>query len=234
MSTWTAGSFCLHCFWQAVKCLWSLNMSGIHCHMTSSPTETSIRPGGSFGLCYFWQALGRLWSLPVSGIPNHTDLHLSRNVNPKSWFIQSVLFLTGGETSVVPTCVWDLPSHGRPPQKEPLPNQLVHSVGIVFDSKWDVCGPYRCLGSPITQTSTLVGMSSWPSGSFWLYCFWQAVKCFWSLYMSGFPHHTDLYPIRNVNPKSWFILSVLFLTVNEMSVVPIYVWDPPSNRLPLK
>ena len=26
-----------------------------------------------------------------------------------SWFILSVLFLTGGETSEVPTCVWDPP-----------------------------------------------------------------------------------------------------------------------------
>ena len=40
----------------------------------------------------------------------------SRNVNPTSWFILSVLFLTVGETSVVPTHVWDPPSHGPPPQ----------------------------------------------------------------------------------------------------------------------
>ena len=57
-----------------------------------------------------------MWSLHVSGIPLYTDLHPSRNVNMKSWFILSVLFLTGGETSVVPTCVWDPPSH-RPPIK---------------------------------------------------------------------------------------------------------------------
>ena len=37
--------------------------------------------------------------------------------------------------------------------------------------------------------------------------------------MSGIPHHMDLHPIRNVNPKSWFILSVLFLTGGETSVV---------------
>ena len=35
--------------------------------------------------------------------PPSRDLHPSRNVNPKSWFILSVLFFTGGETSVVPT-----------------------------------------------------------------------------------------------------------------------------------
>ena len=33
-----------------------------------------------------------------------------------SWFILSVLFLPGGEMSVVPTCVRDPPSQGPPPQ----------------------------------------------------------------------------------------------------------------------
>ena len=37
------------------------------------------------------------------------DLHPGRNVYLTSWFILSVLFLTGGETSEVPTCVWDPP-----------------------------------------------------------------------------------------------------------------------------
>ena len=32
-----------------------------------------------------------------------------------SWFILSVLFLPGGEMSVVSTRVWDPPSHGIPP-----------------------------------------------------------------------------------------------------------------------
>ena len=35
------------------------------------------------------------------------DLHLGRNVYLTSWFILSVLFLTGSETSVVPTRVQD-------------------------------------------------------------------------------------------------------------------------------
>ena len=43
----------------------------------------------------------------VAEIPCHTDLHPGRNVYLTSWFILSVLFLTGGETSVVPTCVLD-------------------------------------------------------------------------------------------------------------------------------
>ena len=36
----------------------------------------------------------------------------------------------------------------------------------------------------------------------------------------------DLNPGRNVYPTSWFILSVLFLTSGEMSVVPTRVSDP--------
>ena len=35
--------------------------------------------------------------------PCHMDLHPGRNVYLTSWFILSVLFLTGSETSVVPT-----------------------------------------------------------------------------------------------------------------------------------
>ena len=68
-------------------------------------------------------------------IPYYMDLHPSRNVNPTSWFILSVLFFTGGETSVVPTCIRDPPSHGSPPQKKHLPDQLVHSVCIIID-RW--------------------------------------------------------------------------------------------------
>ena len=48
-------------------------------------------------------------------LPHYTDLHPSRNVNPTSWFILSVLLLTGGEMSLVPTCVWDSRSHGLLP-----------------------------------------------------------------------------------------------------------------------
>ena len=46
--------------------------------------------------------------------PHYTDLHPGRNVYLTSWFILSVLFLTGGEMSVVPICVWDPSSHGPP------------------------------------------------------------------------------------------------------------------------
>ena len=41
----------------------------------------------------------------MSGIPHHKDLHPGRKVYQTSWFILSVLFLPGGEMSVVPTHV---------------------------------------------------------------------------------------------------------------------------------
>ena len=47
----------------------------------------------------------------MSRIPHHTDLDPGSNIYLTSWFILSVLFLTGGETSVVPTHVRDLASH---------------------------------------------------------------------------------------------------------------------------
>ena len=49
--------------------------------------------------------------------------------------------------------------------------------------------------------------------------------------MSRIPCHTDLHPGRNVYLTSWFILSVLFLTDHETSVVPTSVQDPPSQEL---
>ena len=265
MSTQQAVSFCLCCFWQAVRRLWSLHMSGIHLHavihsssnvyltswfilsvlffhrwwdicapypclgspikysvkQTSTPVVMATQPADSFCLCCFWQAVRHLWSLNASGIPCHTDLCPGMNVYLTSWLIQSVLFLTGSETS-----------HGPRPWKECLPDQLVHCVCVVFDRRSDICGPYNCPGTPITPTSTLVGMSTWPAGSFCLCCFWQVVRHLWSLHMSGNPHHMDLHPGRNVYLSSWFILSVLFLTGGETSVVPTCVLDPPLHRSP--
>ena len=43
------------------------------------------------------------------------NLHSGRNVYLTSQFILSMLFLTGGEMSVVPTYVQDPLSHGPPP-----------------------------------------------------------------------------------------------------------------------
>ena len=211
MSSWPASSFWLYWFWQAVKCLWSLYMSGFPHHTdlhtgrnvyltsfvvfdrwwdicgpytcpgsqitrTSTLVGMSTQQAISFYLCCFWQMVRHLWSLHVSRIHCHMDLHSSSNVYPTSWFILSVLFLTGIGTSVVPTCVWDPLSHGPPPWKKRLPNQLVHSVCDVFDGWWDIYGPYTCLGSPITWTSTQVGTSTWPAASFCLCCFWQVVR----------------------------------------------------------
>ena len=82
-----------------------------------------------------------MWSLHVSEITHHTDLHPSRNVYLKSWFILSVLFLTGGETSVVPNHFQDPPSRRPLLQLQCLPSLLVHIVCIVFNRWWDICGP---------------------------------------------------------------------------------------------
>ena len=158
---------------------------------TSPQVAMSTQPGGSFCLYSFWQAVRYLWSLHMTGIPHQMDLHPDRNVYLTSWVILSVFF---------------------------------------FDRREDACGPYMCLGSAVTRTSTPVGTSTQPASSFCLYCFWQPIRCLWSLYMSGIPHCTDLHPSRNVNLKSWFILSVLFLTGGETSVVPNHVRDPPSRR----
>ena len=58
------------------------------------------------------------------------DLHPGRNIYLTSYFILSVLFLTGGEMSVVATHVRDPLSHGPPIWLEHLPDQLVHSVCV--------------------------------------------------------------------------------------------------------
>ena len=91
------------------------------CKWTASPiTQTSTLvgmstwPAGSVCLCCFWQVVRHLCSLDVSVIQGHMDLPSSSNFCPTSWFILSVLRLTGGETSVVSTNVRDPPSHGPP------------------------------------------------------------------------------------------------------------------------
>ena len=232
MLTRRAGSYCLYCFdrWWDIcgpyTCLGSLIT------WTSTLIGTSTWTAGSFCLCCFWQVVRHLWSVHVSGIPCHTDLNPGRNIYPTSWFILSVFFLTGGEMSVVPAHVWDPPSHRPPPWKECQPDQLVHSVYVFFDRREDICDPYMCLGSALSQTSTPGGTSPQLAGSFRLYCFWKQLICLRSLFMSGTPHHTDLHPSRNVFLMCWFILTVLFLTGGEMSVVPTHDQDPPSHRPP--
>ena len=45
------------------------------------------------------------------------------------------------------------------------------------------------------------------------------------------PDDMDVHPGRNVYLTSWFIMSVLFLTFSETSVVPSHVQNPPSHGL---
>ena len=71
----------------------------------------------------------------MSGICCYMDLHPVMNVYQTSCFILSVLFLTGGKTSVVPTYVLDPPSKGLPPSYEHLPDQLINSVCVVFNRR---------------------------------------------------------------------------------------------------
>ena len=102
--------------------------------------------------------------------PSH-DLHPGRNISPTSWFILSVLFLTGGETFVVLhmsriPCYMDL----HPGRNVYLTNWFILSVLFLTRGETFVV-PVTVQGSPITQTSTLVGMSSLPAGSFCLCCF---------------------------------------------------------------
>ena len=85
---------------------------------------------------------------------------------------------------------------------------------------------YTCPISPVTWTSTLVGMSTQPADLFCLCCFRQAVGRLWSLHVSWIQRHVDLPSSSNVYPTSSFILSVLFLTVGETSVVTTHFWDP--------
>ena len=152
----------------------------------------STRPAGSFCLCFFWQAVRHLWSLQLSGIPHHRDLQPGRNVYLTSWFIVSVL---------------------------------------IFDRWWDLCGPYTCPRSPVTGSSTLVGMSTWPAVSFYLDYFWQAVRHLWFLHVSWIPHQRDFHLGTNIFLTSWFTLSVLILTGSDMSVVPTCGQNPHHTDL---
>ena len=146
--------------------------------------------------------------------PHHTDLHPS-NVFLTSWFILSVLFLTGGETSVVPThvqdpCYMDLHS-GR---NVYLTSWFILSVLFLTGGETSVVLHYTCLPG-ILSVLSLTG-----SGM--------------SLHVSRIPHHMDLHPGRNVFYSSRLFLSVLFLTGGETSVVPTCLPDPLSHGPPLQ
>ena len=143
-----------------MRCLWSLHMSLSPITWTSTPSR-NVNPTSWFILSVLFLTVGETSVVPthVRDPPSHGPPP-SSNVYLNSWFILSVLFFTGGETSVVPTCIRDPPSHGSPPQKKHLPDQLIHSVCVVFDRQRDICGPYTCLGSPVTLNSTVVGTST--------------------------------------------------------------------------
>ena len=197
MSTWQAGSFCLCCFWQIMRRLWSLHLSGIPHHKDSTMAGMSTWPAGSFCLCCFWKAARHLWSLHMSGIPHHMDLKPGRNIYLTSCFILSVLFWQ------IVICLLSLHVSGIPLHMDLHPGRNVYLtswfiLSVVFDRQLDICGPYTCPGSPVTRISTLVGMSTWPAGSFSLCCFWQALRRLWSLHMSRIPHHTNLHAGRNI------------------------------------
>ena len=166
-STWPACSFCLCCFWQIMRRLWSLHLSGIPHHKDSTIVGMSTWPAWSFCLCCFWQAARHLWSLHMSRIPHHMDLHPGRNVYLTSWFILSVVFDRPWGVFGPYICPGS-PITRIPQWQECLPDQLGHSVCVGFDRLWDICSPYMCPGSPITRTSTLVETSTWPAGSFCL------------------------------------------------------------------
>ena len=140
--------------------------------------------------------------------PHHRDLHSSSNVYPTSYFILSVLFLQ------VVGHLWSLhvsgiPHHTvlHPGRKVFLTTWFILSV-LFFDRRWDVCVPYTCLGSPITLTSTLLGMSTWQAGTFCLCVFWKAVWRLQSLHVSLIHCHMDLHPSKNLYLTNWVILSV--------------------------
>ena len=89
------------------------------------------------------------------------DLHPSRNVYLNSWFILSVLFLTGGEISVVPPLVQDPLSHTdlHPGRNVYLTSRCILSVLFLTSGETSVVSTH-VWNLPVTQTSTPVGMST--------------------------------------------------------------------------
>ena len=91
-----------------------------------------------------------LWSLHVTRIPSHTDLCPSRNVCLTSWFILSVLFLTDGETSVVPTSFRD-PHHMdlHPGRNVYLTSRCILSVLFLIGSEMSMFP--TCVQDPLSH-----------------------------------------------------------------------------------
>ena len=134
--------------------------------MSRIPCHTDLHPGRNVYLTsWFILSVLFLTGCKTSVVPthvqdvDHTDLHLGSIIYLTSWFILSVLFLTFSETSVVPAHVQNPQSHGLHPNRSIyLTSWFILSV--VFDRQLDICGPFTCLGSPVTWISTLVGTST--------------------------------------------------------------------------
>ena len=86
------------------------------------------------------------------------DLYPSRNVYPTSWFILSVLFLTDGEMSLVPRRV-RIPIT-RISTLVGMSDQLVHFSVLFLTSGEMSVVPTHVWDTPVTRTSTPVGMFS--------------------------------------------------------------------------
>ena len=100
MSTQPTDSFCLCCFWQAVRRLWSYTCPGSPVTWTSTLVGMYLTSWFILSVLFFtggetFVVIRHVWD------PLSHDLHPGRNISSTSWFILSVLFLTGRETSVV-------------------------------------------------------------------------------------------------------------------------------------
>ena len=91
-STWPARSFCLCCFWPAVRHLWSQHMSGISHH-------TGLHPGSNIYLTSWFILSVLIFTFSeTSVVPTHVQnppshgLHPGRNVYLTNWVILSVFF----------------------------------------------------------------------------------------------------------------------------------------------
>ena len=82
------------------------------------------------------------------------DLHPGRNVYLTSHFILSVLFLTGGETSVVPTWLWDLLSHDLTSSRNIYLTSWVILSVLFFTGGWTSVVP-TCVWDPPSPRSPL-------------------------------------------------------------------------------
>ena len=207
-----------------VRFLWSVHVSWVPHHTELHPSR-NVYLTSWFIMCVLFLTRGEM-SVVLTRVSDNpvtrTSTPVGMSTQPAGSFYL-YCFWQDGETSVVPRCFQDPPVTRTSIHSRNINlNQPVHSVCVVFDRWWDVFGPYMYPGFPVTWTSTLLGMYTWPAGLLCLYCFWQVVRCLWSLHMSLSPITWTSTPVETSTQTSWFILSVLFLTGGEMSVVPTW------------